>query len=204
MKIGPKYKIARRLGAHIFDKTQTQKFALSKARRSEKEFKHRSFVKSDFGTGLIEKQRVRFYYGISERQFSRYAAEVIGKKASKQEEGLYEKLERRLDNVVYRIGLAPSRRAARQMVSHGHILVNGRRVKVPSYEVSAGDGILVREGSRRRAIFSGLAERLKDKEMPYWLSFDPTRFEGKVNSLPAPSGRETIFDLKAVIEFYKR
>jgi small subunit ribosomal protein S4 len=139
MIIGPKYKIARRLGAPVFEKTQTQKFSV----RSERKMKNRGFSKqkSEFGQQLNEKQKARMYYGVSEKQFSKYVKEAISKKASKAVGLLFETLETRLDNLVYRLGFAQTRYQARQFVGHGHILVNGKKVTIPSYVVKQGDTI---------------------------------------------------------------
>ena len=135
----PKYKIARRLGHGIFEKTQTQKFALREGRR--KESRERPRPKSDFGLQMLEKQKARYSYGIGERQFAKYVAEALAKKTTKTDELLFERLETRLDNVAYRLHLAPTRQAARQMVSHGHFKLNGRRVNIPSILVRPGDKI---------------------------------------------------------------
>src|SRR5210317_1648441 len=125
MKVGPQYKVCKRLGNGVFEKCQTQKFTLSEGKKSFKMGK-RPRQMSDYGKQLIEKQRVRYTYGITEKQLVNYV------KGSAQKEGdatdtLLETLERRLDNVVYRLGLAPTRRAARQMVVHEHIRVNGKK-----------------------------------------------------------------------------
>jgi small subunit ribosomal protein S4 len=115
---------------------------------------------------------------------------------------LFEKLESRLDNVIYRMGLGNSRRAARQMVSHGHFLVNDHRVTIPSYEVKIGDIVKVREGSKGKKIFGNLPEKLKDYNFPVWLFFDAGKMEGKI--LDKPKNTETFLDLDAVLEFYSR
>jgi small subunit ribosomal protein S4 len=198
----PKYKIARRLGPGLFEKTQTQKFALREGRR--KEVKTRGHAKSEFAIQLLEKQKARFSYGINERQFGKYVAEAIGKKMAKPEETLYERLETRLDNVVYRIKLAPTRQAARQMVSHGHILVNDIRITIPSYGVKVGDKIKIREASAKKILFSNLSEKLKDNACPSWLSFDPEKRLGNVQGKPKMIKSELIFDISAIIEFYRR
>src|SRR5690348_2193115 len=128
MLLGPKYKICKRLGASVFEKCQTQKFQLAEARAPRKTRGRRGG--SDFGTQLLEKQKARFTYGLSESQFSRYVHEAMEKKGKDSVIGLLTRLESRLDNVIYRAGFVKTRRAARQMVSHGHVLVNGRRVNV--------------------------------------------------------------------------
>jgi small subunit ribosomal protein S4 len=131
--IKSKYKVAKRLGASVFEKTQTQKFALSAARNPKKPSRGGRGGGSDYGKQLLEKQRVRFTYGLSERQLSNYAEKAFQEKDPGA--ALNASLETRADNVVYRAGLALTRRAARQIVSHGHILVNGTRITIPSYHV---------------------------------------------------------------------
>ena len=201
MKIGPKYKIARRLGAHLFDKTQGPKFAEAKSAR--REVRGRPGSGTNFGLQLLEKQRVRFSYGIPERQFKRYVNEVIKKKGKNQIERLYQKLETRLDNAVYRMGLARSRMASRQFVSHGHIIVNGKRVTIPSYNLGVGDKVSIREGSRSKGMFAALQSDLKEKIVPEWLKFNVQKIEAEVASLP-PLPTQGGFDLSTVIEFYRR
>ncbi len=204
MLVGPKYKICKRLGSGVFEKCQTQKYALLEARRSEVKGKRRPRALSDFGKQHLEKQRMRFTYGITEGQLSRYVAESLAHKGTDSAADLVSFLERRLDNVVYRSGIAVTRRLARQMVSHGHIMVNGRRVNVPSYRVSEGDVFAVREGSRARTLFTALAERLKDHTTPSWIVFDAEKLSGKVASLPEARATEQPFDVGLVLEFYSR
>ncbi len=203
MKIGPKFKIARRLGAPIFEKTQTAKFKL-KDEDGKKKGKGGRGGKSDFSKQLIEKQKARFTYGISEKQFANYVKKVIESGTHMPVQHLYEKLETRLDNVVSRLGLVPTRRFARQVVSHGHILVNGRKVNVPSYTVRQGDEVSVRDGSKANGVFKENEDKLKGFEAPKWLAWDPTRTKATVLGMPTAEGQETLFDLGAVLEFYKR
>ena len=198
----PKYKIARRLGPGIFEKTQTQKFALREGRRKEK--RERPRAKSDFGIQMLEKQKARYSYGIGERQFAKYVAEAIAKKSAKTDELLYERLETRLDNVAYRLHLAPTRQAARQLVSHGHLTVNGVRVTIPSYNVKLGDKVKIREVSVKKVLFANLAENLKDKMPPSWLSFDVEKQAGEVQGKPKLVKSELVFDIAAILEFYRR
>ncbi len=203
MKLGPKFKIARRLGAPIFEKTQTAKFKASLEAKEGKKGK-RPGAKSDFGKQLIEKQKARFSYGISEKQFSRYVRNVIESKSHTQIADLFIKLETRLDNVVYRLGLVATRQFARQVVSHGHILVNGRKLNVPSYVVKVGDVISVREGSKTNSIFKELDEKIKTLTTPSWLTWNTEKKQASVLRLPAIDGQDLLFDLSAVLEFYKR
>jgi small subunit ribosomal protein S4 len=200
---GPKYKIARRLGPAIFEKTQTQKFALRSQSKGDKK-RGRGGPKSDFGIQMLEKQKARFTYGVPERQFVNYVKASVAKKGVNSVELLYQKLESRLDNVVYRLGLASTRAAGRQMVSHGHILVNGRRVTIPSFQVSLNDEIKIREGSKKSALFQNLDERLKERQSPSWIAFDMEKKEAKVQGAPKAVATEVAFDLGSVIEFYSR
>lgn len=203
MKIGPKYKIAKRLGAPIFEKTQTQKFELSVARGGRKTTK-RPGQASDYKKQLIEKQKMRFSYGISEKQLRRYVDEAIAKEGNQPVALLIDRLETRLDNVVYRLGLAKTRQFARQMVSHGHITVNGKKLNVPSHKVRIGDTIAVREGSRASAMYQGLAEKHEALTVPSWLAFDAKKLEGTVKAAPQYNPTETLFDPEQVMEFYSR
>ncbi len=197
----PKFKIARRLGAGVFDKTQTPKFAQSSGKFAGPG-SPRPKALTEYGTALVEKQKVRFSYGITERQLSNYVKKASHIKGAGAPEKFYEELESRLDNVVYRLGLARSRRGARQMVSHGHFVVNEHKVTIPSYKVVPGDLVKIREGSKSTKLFEGLQERNKDYTMPSWLSFDPGKMEGKV--MEKPKKTETFIDLNAVLEFYSR
>jgi small subunit ribosomal protein S4 len=157
---------------------------------------------SEYGTQLVEKQKIRFSYGITERQLSNYVKKAMLVKGAGTADKFYEQLESRLDNVIYRLGLAPSRRGARQMVSHGHFIVGDHKVTIPSYEMKAGDIIKIREGSKGSKLFANLAERLKDYTAPTWMTFNQSTMEGKV--LDKPKNIETFLDLNAVLEFYSR
>lgn len=194
----PKFKIGRRLGAGVYDKCQTPKFSASSGKFTNR----RPKALSEYGTQLLEKQKIRFSYGITERQLSNYVKKASLTKGAGASEKFYEELESRLDNVVYRMGLAPSRRAARQMVSHGHFIVNGHKITVASYQTKIEDKIKIREGSKSKKIFDNLGERLKEYNPPSWLSFDLEKLEGAI--LAKPKNAETFFDLNAVLEFYSR
>ncbi len=202
MKIGPKYKIAKRLGGATFDKTQSQKFQISEARSAKS--RPRFSSKSEFSRQLLEKQRVRFSYYISEKQFKNYVKAASEVKGGNPLDSLFVALETRLDNVVYRLGLAPTRQAARQMVSHGHVRVNDRKVTTPSYHVHIGNVISIRPGSRNKTLFLSLSEKLKQYKYPAWVSFNDETMEGKVGSLPKYERAEHHFDLAPVLEFYSR
>ncbi len=201
MKIGPKFKIAKRLGAPIFEKTQSQKFALSEARQGR--VRKRGGTASDYKKQLIEKQKMRFTFGITEKQLSRYVADATGS-GHQPIARLMDRLERRLDNVVYRLGLAKTRRLARQMVSHGHIYVNGRRLNVPSHRITDGDVITVREGSKSSVLFTELAEKHDAVSVPAWLKFDAKALSGTVVGAPMITLSEYLFDPEQVLEYYSR
>lgn len=203
MITGPKYKICKRLGGAVFEKCQTQKFALSEARAGERKRGKRGGQASDYKRQLIEKQKMRFSYGISEKQLARYVEESLEHEASPSK-ALLARLETRLDNVVYRLGLAKTRRLARQMVSHGHILVNGRKATIPSHRVRINDAVGVREGSKGSALFTNLVERVDLASIPVWLRLDPKEAAGQVISEPQDTGTETLFDPEQVFEFYSR
>jgi len=202
MKLGNRYKICKRLGASIFEKCQTQSFQLSAARSAKNKKKGRRNV-SEFNRQLIEKQKLRLMYGLTEGQFSRYIETALENHVNPQET-LFQGLETRLDSIIYRMGLAGTRRMARQIASHGHITVNGTRVTIPSYRMRVGDAIAVREGSRSSSLFANANEKLAEYNAPAWVSFNATTFDGSLTSLPSLAGQDTGVDMQAVFEFYTR
>ena len=203
MIIGPRFKIAKRLGAPIFEKTQTQKFELSVARRANQRTSRRPGQMSDYKRQLLEKQKMRFTYGISEKQLRRYVDEAV-EKSNHPVALLMERLESRLDNVVYRMGLAKTRRLARQITSHGHICVNGKKMTIPSHRVKTGDVLSVREGSRQTGLFINLNETHEAAGLPSWVTFDVKKMEGTIKSSPIYNPTETLFDPEQVMEYYSR
>ncbi len=158
---------------------------------------------SDRGLQLIEKQKVRYSYGVLERQFRK-----TFNQASKQQgitgDNLIALLERRLDNVVYRLGFADSRAQARQLVQHGHILVNGRKTDIPSYQAKEGDTISWRESSMKTEYYKQLLEDIESKTLVSWLSLDRQRLVGQIISLPTLDEVGAEFDGQAVVEYYSR
>ncbi|MES2014445.1 MAG: 30S ribosomal protein S4 [Patescibacteria group bacterium] len=202
MKLGPRYKICKRLGSSIFEKCQTQRFALSKERSLANKKKGRRNI-SDYNRQLIEKQKLRLTYGLTEKQFSSYVTKALESKANPQA-ALFSSLESRLDSVAYRMGLASTHRMARQMVSHGHLVVNGKRVTVPSYRVSAGDVVTVRTGSQESPMFQTLVDKLKEFRSPSWVSYDTEKKEGKLITAPVFTEQDTVADIGAVFEYYTR
>ncbi|MFA6355364.1 MAG: 30S ribosomal protein S4 [Candidatus Paceibacterota bacterium] len=204
MKNVKKYKIGRRLGAGVFEKCQTSKFVASEARHLKNSKNKRPKVLSGYALQFVEKQKVRFMYNISEKQFSNYVKEAVANKTkgAVATEVLYELLENRLDNVTYRLGLAHTRRLSRQMVSHGHITVNGIKTTVPSLRVKVGDVIAVREGSKKSVMFVDMVKKSKEYTPPNWLTFNAETLTGKV--LGKAKNIEGFLDLNTVLEFYSR
>jgi len=158
---------------------------------------------SDRGIQLREKQKARYIYGVLERQFRRFFANAE-KRVGVTGETLVVMLERRLDNVVYRLGFADSRSQARQLVQHGHIVLNGRRTNIPSFLVKAGDTITWREGSTKTEYYKQVLESIKSKSVSNWLSLDRERLVGQVLSLPARNDIDTKLEIEHVVEYYSR
>ncbi len=203
MKIGPKYKICKRLGSAIFEKCQTQKFA-QRADQKGGPRRGRPGAMSEFKRQLVEKQKMRFSYGITEKQLARYVHEAMDHEGDPTKL-LIDRLESRLDNVVYRTGIAKTRRLARQMVSHGHIVVNGVKTTIPSYKVVKGDVISVRENSKQSPLFSNLTEQLAGATVPGWLSFDAKALSGTKTAEPqSVTTVDSMFDPIQVLQFYSR
>lgn len=186
----------------MFEKCQTQKFSLAEARGGTNK-KRRPGSMSDYKRQLLEKQKMRYTYGVSEKQLVRYVKESVAKGGNPMDL-LLKRLESRLDNVVYRIGLAKTRRFARQMTSHGHIVINGKKTTVPSYQVKKGDVITIREGSKESGLFTTLAEDFAPQALPAWLTFDLKSMTATVTGDPTVQLSETLFDPEQVLEYYSR
>ena len=199
MKIKSKYRVARRLGANVFEKTQGPKFALSEQKRQRK-FRRQG---SDYGKQLLEKQRVRFTYNLSEKQFRAYVKEASAQKNIAPVDSLYHQLESRLDNVVYRLGFAPTRQAARQMVVHGHITVNGKKMSRPSFSVTQGAEIGIKDSSLKKNMFTNIADTA-GMSLPAWLTYDAKKHTATVVGEPKFVPADNFFNLDTVIQFYNR
>lgn len=159
---------------------------------------------SEYGLQLIEKQKVKFIYGILEKQFHIYYNKV-SKMPGKTGENLLTYIERRLDNVVFRLGLAATRREARQLVNHGHFTVNGKKVNIPSYIVNVGDEIEVKESSRTSVVFTRLNEAdMLITETPAWLERDKEAFKGKVLRLPLREDIDFPVEEHLIVELYSK
>lgn len=205
---GPKEKIERRLGKLFLkgERSLSPKSATVKRPyppgQHGKRFKGKA---SEYSLQLKSKQRIRNTYRMLEKQFKNLIKDAI-QSSEETGESITKKLESRLDNVVYRMGLAQSRDQARQLVNHGHILVNKRKVAIPSFHVNKGDAIAVREGSLKSPYFSSLAPVwLKSYDAPQWLELDKNSMTAQVKSMPGivDSGLD-INDIQSIIEFYSR
>lgn len=203
MLVGPKYKICKRLGASVFEKCQTQKFQLAEA-RAPRRTRGKRGGGSDFGAQLLEKQKARFTYGLTESQFSRYVHEAMEKKGAESTSALMVRLESRLDNVIYRSGIVKTRRAARQLVSHGHVTVNGRRMTIPSHAVQQGDTVAIRPESRSSALFANRAEQMVEQKTPHWMQMEQDGLSFKITAAPNVTDTESPFSPAIIIQFYSR
>ena len=158
---------------------------------------------SEYGLLLAEKQKVKSTYFLRERQFKKYFIEASRRRGNTGEI-LLQKLELRLDNVVFRAGLAASRSVARQLVGHGHFLVNGRRIDLPSYEVKRGDMIEIRPSSQAKFPFSELKTDLKKYQAPSWIELDKENLKVKILRLPQPDDIGANFKMDLIVEYYSR
>ena len=202
-----KCKKCRRAGQKLFlkgDRCFSQKCAMIRRPyppgQHGKSFRRRA---SEYGQQLAEKQKVRYTYGVSEQQFKKYFKEIAGQKGNK-EELFAQQLETRLDNVVFRLGWACSRSLARQMVSHGHILVNDRKISIASYQVRKGDKIKIKEASTKKILFKDLKTIIKKHESPTWLFLDKQKLEGEIKGEPTLKDMDKVAELSMIIEYYSR
>lgn len=159
---------------------------------------------SEFGMQLQEKQRLKFNYGIRERQFKNYVFSAIKQKKINTAEALLYFLEMRLDNAVFKIGFAPTRSGSRQLVNHGHILVNGEKITIPSHGLKVGDEVSIREGSKGKGVFKDLSSALKKYEAPVWIFLDKDKFSGKIIGFPENENLRNTFNINAIVEYYSR
>ena len=207
---GPVCKLCRREGEKLFLKGSrclSPKCAFERRGYAPGQHGQRSQYRrgraSDYALQLREKQKARRIYGVLERQFRRYFREAL-RRPGLTGSNLLSILERRLDNVVYRLGFAESRAQARQLVQHGHFNVNGRRTNIPSYLVRSEDRIEVREGSRRRTYFKQLSDVLGDRPVKDWLARDMAGLSGLVLRLPERVDIDLPINEQLIVEYYSR
>ncbi|MCX6003203.1 MAG: 30S ribosomal protein S4 [Chloroflexi bacterium] len=204
--LGANCQLCRRCGDKLMlkgNRCLTPKCVMERRHRSAATGRGRRRRVSEHGIQLIEKQKARYTYGLFERQFKRFFY-ISERQPGITGDNLKVMLERRLDNVVYRLGFSDSRPQARQLVLHGHIMVNGHRVNVPSYLISEGDTIACREASIKKEYFKRLAEEIKSKTIPGWLTLDREKLVGQVVTLPIPDETLAKFDGKSIVEYYSR
>ncbi|MBU5591721.1 30S ribosomal protein S4 [Clostridium sp. MSJ-4] len=193
--MGPRFKQCRRLGLNVSGHPKAMKRSAKGTSRADKKL-------SDYGVQLLEKQRLRAYYGVLEKQFKRYVDKAL-KSKEMPGEVLLRNLECRLDNMIYRMGFASSIRQARQMVSHGHIRVNGNKVDIPSYEVKVGDKIALRESSRNVDLFKDNFQNTYVLSLPY-IDRDEENFEGTLKRLPERNELPIEINEQLIVEYYSK
>lgn len=206
-----KCKTCRRAGEKLFlkgEKCFTPKCTFEKRPtppgKPQSERKHRSML-TEYGIQLREKQKIRNVYGVSEKQFSSYVKQAgESKEEGSPVEKLFNLLERRLDNVVFRLGFAASRTQARQMVSHGHFMVGKHKLTIPSYRVHDDDVITVREGSRTSPLFAAVHDKIAKHPSLNWIEIDSKTLTAKIKGTPKYDKNELGFNFQSVIEFYSR
>jgi small subunit ribosomal protein S4 len=157
---------------------------------------------SEYGQQLLEKQKIKAIYGLKETQLKEIVKEIVRKGLSSPQIVVF--LERRLDNAVFRAGLAPSRITARQLVSHGHFFVNNKKVTLPSCLIKAGDVISINPSSRNLLIFKDLPNIIKRRNTPEWLQVESEKLEAKIKSFPSGVPDELLFDINSVVDYYSR
>ena len=205
--IGPVCRLCRREGMKLFlkgERCYTEKCAIEK--RNLPPGQHGKLRKAKlvgYGLQLREKQKVKRIYGVLENQFRRYF-EMADRTRGITGETLLQLLERRLDNVIYRLGLATSRAQARQLVRHGHFTVNGRKVDVPSYSLKAGDLVTVRGGSAENAAIKHAMEEVKGRGIPEWLLFDSATTSGRISQLPTREQINLPVQEQLIVELYSK
>src|ERR1700757_4840226 len=198
---GPKAKISRRFGVALFGPNKAlERKNYPPGMHGPKGSRRKQ---SDYAIALAEKQKLRFMYGLMERQFRRYFESALRRRGVTGET-LLQMLETRLDNVVYRLGFANSRSAARQIVSHGHVLVNGRRVNVASYNVKAGDEITIKDKPKSRQLVLRNLNLTQIVPVPDWLTVDRDGLSGKVTRIPSREEMQPIVNEQLVVELYSR
>ena len=200
---GPKARRARRHGMNLYGSDKYDKILQRKPTAPGKGPRDRADKLSEFGQQLKEKQKARDMYGLSENQFHRYY-KMATKETGQTGEALKRILERRLDNVIYRAGLAMTRMQSRQFVGHGLFYVDGQRVTIPSFQVKPGQVITVRPQRKNSPVFAGIQNAYQKYTAPNWLKVDAPQMRVEVASLPAPEHSEQAIDMRQIIEFYSR
>ena len=200
--IGPKHKVCRRAGVKL---CSAAKCPVTRRNMPPGVHGPKGYQKlTAYGAQMMEKQKAKNVYGLNERQF----ANLVGKarqKTGDTGEHLLNMLELRLDNVAYRLGLASTRPQARQIVTHGHLLVDGKKLTIPSAALKIGQTVSIKEKGKQSVYFKEMTEKIKSFTPPAWLALNPAIPEGKITSMPASlKEMKPLFDLKVVVEYYGR
>jgi len=201
--IGPKAKIARKFGENIFGNAKITKILERKNYAPGQHGQSRRRRPSNYGLQLKEKQKIKHMYGLLERQFRKFFQKA-DKMSGETGLNLLQLLERRLDNVVYRLGFSPTRAAARQLVNHKHFLVNGKSVNIPSYLVKENDQISVRSKSRKLAVVHDSVKLVRGDLDSGWLSLDKASLSGVVTKLPEKQDFDATLKVQMVVELYSK
>lgn len=199
-------RLCRREGEKLFlksDRCYTDKCAIERRKYPPGQHWQNRPKPSDYGLQLREKQKLKRIYGVLERQFRRYF-EIASRKKGVTGEALLQLLELRLDNIVSRLGFASGIRQARQLVTHGHVLVNGRKVNIPSYNLRAGDVIEIREKSKNLELIKESLEKAQHRGIPSWLELDATNMKGKVLRVPSRDEIPVVAREQLVVELYSK
>ncbi len=205
-----KCKICRRIGVKLFLKGEkclsTKCPMMKKAYPPGQKGKRRRGNVSEYAKELKEKQKLRNWYNLKERQFRKYVSQALDSRGKVEDAAaeLIKTLEKRLDNTIFRLGFAVSREQARQMISHGHFSVNKRPINVPSYSVKKGDVIKVKDSSIQKNIFKNISQTLKKYKPPTWLELNPQSLEGKVVGVPTFEEAAPPAEISAIFEYYSR
>ena len=205
-----KCKICRRAGVKLFLKGE--KCLSVKCPMIKKPYppgqkgKRRVSPLSEYGKELKEKQKIRNWYNLSETQFKKYVKETLKKRKTVENPAqfLIEKLEKRLDNIIFRLGFATSHPQARQLVSHGHFLINNKPMNTPSHQMRVGDKISVRVNSLKKTAFQNMVKIIKKNETPSWLKLNKGKLEGEIVGKPSLEEVSPVAEISAIFEFYSR
>ncbi|OGZ27794.1 MAG: 30S ribosomal protein S4 [Candidatus Nealsonbacteria bacterium RIFOXYB1_FULL_40_15] len=204
-------KICRKLGAKLFlkgDRCNTPKCAIVRKPYSPGEKPKKSVRRSgsEFSKELAEKQKLKSWYNLRERQFSGYVKKALSKRSKEEDSGvlLIKELETRLDNVVFRMGFSESRRQSKQLVGHGHFHVNGRKVDIPSYQVKKGDKITINPSKKSKTFFKNTEPLVKKRQSPGWIKFNKDKMEAEIAGMPTVEETAPPAELSAIFEFYSK
>ena len=203
---GPSCRLCRRAGEKLFLKGErcfTPRCAIERRRSAPGEQSRRRRRASDYGVHLLEKQKAKYIYGVLESQFRKYMAQAFDAPGVTGL-NLLRSLERRLDNVIFLLGFADSRKQARQMVLHSHFQVNGKRTDIPSYQVEVGDVISWKESDKTTDYFAERTDGIPKRPVPEWLMLDQTDMTGRVMNMPADEDLQQAINSRLIVEFYSR